>query len=268
MTLWNLDPSVLGGIALAGVAYALQLSRRGATHRAGWRRPLAFAAGLATLALALATPLDFLADHVSLLAHMLQHLLLLLVAPVLFLAGAPEALLDECGSIARATLPRPLTHPIAILGLSLGIIWIWHAPALYEAALRAEPLHAGEHLCFLLAALLYWWPLLRPASCPWRLPDPLLIVYLFAAAVGGSMLAALITFSSDLLYPTYASPAAFADVRASLGFTPSVDQQLAGLLMWVGGGLWYFGAAIVVFARWFSEAAADDPIASPNGAPL
>jgi cytochrome c oxidase assembly factor CtaG len=265
---WSWDPSIVGGIVALGAADAVWIRRQPTSATdSDMRRALVFGAGLAALAIALASPLDYLADHVSLLAHMTQHLLLLLVVPALLLVGAPESLLDAVGSVVRDRFPRVLTHPLVILGVSLGALWIWHAPALYEAALRNEPLHAAEHICFLATALLYWWPVLRGRSCPWSLPDPLLIGYLFAAAVTGSMLAALITFSSDLLYPTYAAPSAVAGLRGWLDLTPAADQQLAGLLMGAVGGLWYFGAAIIIFGRWFSDASADDPITSAKGAP-
>jgi len=178
----------------------------------------------------------------------------------------PEDALAAVAWVGFARLPRRLMSPLAVFAAALGLLWLWHAPAVYEAALNAEPLHAAEHLSFLVTALLFWWPVLRPASCPWQLPDPLSIVYLFAAAVGSSMLAALITFSSELLYSTYGG-SAYAATRASLGLSPRLDQQLAGLLMWIAGGLWYFGAAIAVFIRWFSEAEDDveRPLRSERG---
>jgi len=167
----------------------------------------AFAGALATLALALASPLDVFSDRGFLSAHMVQHLLLLLVVPALLLAGLPANVLTASGDLLRGTWwSRRLGNPFTVFVASLGTMWLWHSPRLYEAALHDETIHAVEHLTFLATAVLFWWPVVRGATCPWRLSDPLLILYLFAAAVGSCMLSALLTFSPSVLYSTYANP--------------------------------------------------------------
>jgi cytochrome c oxidase assembly factor CtaG len=106
--------------------------------------------------------------------------------------------------------------------------------------------------------VLFWWPVVRGPTCPWRLADPLLIIYLFGGAVGSCMLAALLTFTPGVLYSTYANPSSYPALRDALGLTPEVDQQVGGLIMWVAGGLWYFSAAIATFVRWFSSAGGEE----------
>lgn len=252
MTAWTFEPSIVLGLVGLALVYTLALTRLG--WSASPAQILAFGAGLLTLALALLSPLDAFADHILFSAHMLQHLLLLLVVPLFLLLGLPDA------AFARAWQAPPLRALLKLLApplptflLSLLVLWLWHVPTIYEAALLDETLHACEHLCFLASAFLFWWPIVRPATYPWPMPELVQLLYLFGAAVSSTMLAALITFSADLLYPSYAAIGRFAAVRDSLGLTPLTDQQAGGLMMWIGGGLWYFGAGGVVFARMFSS---------------
>jgi putative membrane protein len=260
LSTWNGDPSIVGGIASLAFIGVIAVARDRRDGRTVSRRAVAaYVGALVTLVFALASPLDALSDRVFLSAHMVQHLCLLLAVPVLLLAGLPTSVLTSVGDVLRGTWwSRRLGHPFPVFLIALGAMWIWHAPQLYEAALHAEAIHAAEHLSFLATAVLLWWPVVRGSTCPWRLPDPLLIVYLFGAAVGSSMLAALVTFSPGVLYSTYADPSAYATIRDALGLTPEVDQQVGGLLMWVAGGLWYFGAAVAVFVRWFSAPGGDE----------
>jgi putative membrane protein len=250
LTAWQLDPSVLAGLAALTLAYVAVRRLAPVDPSQNWQLA-AFGLTLLTLVVALVSPLDAVADRALFSAHMLQHLLLLLVVPTLALISLPEAALASLGQKLAATpILGQLGRPGPALALSLATIWLWHAPRLYEAALQSETLHAGEHLCFLLTATLYWWPIVRPSTYPGRPPEPVWIASLFAAAIGSSLLAALISFSPDVLYATYAQPRAFPVLRAALGLSPRLDQQVGGLLMWGIGGVWYVLAAGVVFFRW------------------
>ncbi len=256
LNVWNGSPSLVGGIAALGGASAFAAVHELRNHGGGvaWGHLAAVGAGLLVLTLALVSPLDALADRALFSAHMLQHLLLTLVVPPLFLLGLPVPLLARAGRAVAGWPPLGwVGHPLVLLAGSLGALWVWHAPRLYDAALHDTELHAVEHLCFLVTAGLYWWPVVRPGAFPRRLPDPLQLAYLFAGAAGSSLLGILITFSPGLLYATYASNAGLVSFRASLGLSPLEDQQLGGLLMWMGGGLWYLGAVVLVFARWVGE---------------
>lgn len=257
MTAWNLNPSIVGGLLTTALAYGMAIRRgRWVISRS---RLTAFAAAMLGLALALSSPIDELADRYLFLAHMLQHLVLLLLIPPLVLAGLPgEAFACLWRSPVARTLLTPVASPLPALLISVAAIWVWHVPALYEAGLRDEALHALEHLCFLGSATLFWWPIARPATYPWPMPDLLQLVYLFGAAVSSTTLAALITFSADVLYPTYALGGNSSIVRAAFGLTPLADQQIGGLTMWVGAGAWYGLAAALVFFRWSSRAEAED----------
>lgn len=244
-SLWHLDPLILLGLVLSGGLYARGLARlwrRGVGRGVRRWQAAAFAAGLAVLAFALLSPLAGLAEELF-SAHMGQHLLLLLVAPPLLLLGAPHV----PGSLA---LPRAWRRPLAAalhrvgryplcraLG-SLGVVWLvqiaslwlWHLPALYEAALRHELLHALEHVTFIATALLFWSVVLAPFRSR-RAEFGAAIVFVIATALPNGLLGALMTLAPRPWYPTYAAS------TAAWGLTPLVDQQLAGLLMWIPPGL-------------------------------
>jgi cytochrome c oxidase assembly factor CtaG len=259
LTAWNGDPTLLAGLGLLLVSYWVGAvrDRQGGEVGPSWRAAC-YLGGVAVLALALLSPLDLLADRYLFSAHMLQHILLLLVVPPLILAGLPSSLaglLEEV--LMRWRCTRLFASPLVAFVLYAVLTWLWHLPLFYEAALRSEALHAVEHLCFLLSAGLFWVPICRPIGSL-RLPALVQIVYIFGAGVSSTALAALITFAAHVLYPTYAQDGPSAVVRTALGLTPLADQQLGGLLMWIGGAFWFLGAAAVVFYRWFERAAREE----------
>lgn len=251
--LWTWEPSILSGLALWTAAYlwlAGPLRRR-----RGWGPPLsrvrqaAFHAGTAVAFLALVSPLDHLADEYLFTAHMVQHLLLLLAAPPLWLLGLPNGWLDEFirpGPVQKAL--RGVTHPVSAFVIFNAVLGVWHIPVFYDAALANERLHVVEHLSFLAAAFIGWWPVLGclPKSAP-RATYPAQLGYLFAMMFPSMGLAAAITFSGVPFYPFYAA------APRLWGISVMDDQQLAGLIMWVPGNMVYFAAFMVVLNRWFKE---------------
>lgn len=273
MTRWTLDPSILVGLLALGALPVLGPRIRlrrwpeeallggprdnrtvGSVAGTGSLASLAWYGGVFVLAIALVSPLDYLADHVIFAAHMLQHLLLLLVVPPLFLAGfSREGFRLARRVIARLGWPaRLVCRPFPSFITATAVVWTWHVPVFYEAALASEPLHALEHLSFLATALLFWWPIIRPEAHPAPMPDLFQFPYLLGAIITSSLLAAVITFAPTVLYVTYTDPA-FSAVRASLGLDPPSDQVLGGVMMWVGGGFWYLLAAGLVLVRWFAR---------------
>lgn len=218
-----------------------------------------FAAGWATLALALLT-LDELSEQLF-SAHMAQHELLMLVAAPLVAVGAPfiatlwmlprrwRRLLATAIRQPRAARVIALfTSPAVVWLLHAFAIWIWHLPALYDAALRHEAVHAAQHFCFFGTAALFWWGLAHGRYG--RIGYGAAVVYVFATAIHSGVLGALLTFSPHVWYPVYAgaSPAA-----ARFGLTPLEDQQLAGLLMWVPAGFVFVVGGLYFFAAWLRE---------------
>lgn len=180
----------------------------------------AFAAGLGVTGVALVPPFDDAAAR-SLTAHMVQHVLLIAVAAPLLGGGLPPSGRRRWRSWAVATL--------AVQAI---VMWAWHAPGLYEAALRHEPVHALEHLSLLGTATVFWWVLdvRRPAGSA--------VAFVFAAALPGSALGAAMTLAASAWYPSYPALA---------------DQQLAGVVMWAFAGLAYVVMGAVVFGVWLAR---------------
>jgi putative membrane protein len=253
---WTWHPSVLLGCAalLGGYLVAVRLRLTAQT--------LSFAAGILTLALALVSPLDALGDTYLFSAHMLQHLLLVLVVPPLLLFGTPAWLI---GRVLNWPLARRaeqvLRRPIVAWTLGVVTLWAWHVPALYNAALASETIHILEHASFLATALILWWPILAPLEES-RLAPLLALFYLFAAGAANVVLGIILTFTPPGLYPAYLHPfdpsGALPLIRDAWGISPEIDQQIGGLLMWVPGGLAYVAVAMAVLARWYGLPDEDD----------
>jgi cytochrome c oxidase assembly factor CtaG len=213
-----------------------------------------FLLGLLAIVLALESPIDPL-SNLLLSAHMVQHLLLLLIAPPLLLlgkpipvllVGAPHGLAQWLGrSHARTPwfrgLTRTLTHPLVAWPVFVGVMLTWHLPVLYDAALRNAGVHLLEHLCFLLAGVLFWWVVIQPlpgapgVAHGWRL------LYVFAAMVPGTALGAIFVFASASVYPFYAA------LPRLWGIPILNDQGLAGGIMMAGGDSILATAAIPLF---------------------
>jgi cytochrome c oxidase assembly factor CtaG/polyferredoxin len=218
----------------------------------GWRA-LCFLGGLLCLWIAIASPLDTL-DGLLLVAHMTQHLILMSVAPPLLLLGAPavpllralprSALRDGLGPFFRAPLLhrvfRLLTHPVfAWLAMNIAYL-VWHVPAPYELALRSPGWHEVEHACFLGTSLLFWFPVIQPWPSVHRGSRWAMLPYLVGADLVNTALAASLTFSGRVIYPSYAAgPRVF-------GLSALGDQVAAGALMWVVGSIFYLVPLVMI----------------------
>jgi len=235
------------------------VNRSADRHRAGdRRRALSFAAGLAVMAVALAPPLDGAAGR-RFSAHMAQHLLLMLAAAPLLVAGRPGAMLLEALPVAaRARVGRSLhrpgwraarrlvTHPVVVLTVSVGGFWAWHLPRLYDAALGNAAVHVLEHGTFLAGAFLFWSVVLDPGPRR-RLGLGATCGFVFAAMLTNIWLAAGLTFSTTPLYAAYqAGPGARAGAALA-------DQQLAGVIMWLPADIVYFVTLLALFRRLLRE---------------
>jgi putative membrane protein len=273
-TAWSWEPGVVVLLLVSGCLYASGLSAlwraAGKGHGIKRREAAAFAGGWLSLAAALISPLHRLGGALF-SAHMAQHELLMVVAaPLLvlgrpivpFLWAVPLSWRRAAGSWA-ATRPvsatwRWVTLPSVAWALHAAAIWVWHAPALYQATLSSETVHTLQHVSFLGSALLFWWALLHGREG--RLARPAAVVYLFTTAIHTSLLGALLTFSTRLWYPLYDSG------TLAWGLTPLEDQQLAGLVMWVPAGLSYLIASLALAATWLREPASH-PIFQPSTLP-
>jgi cytochrome c oxidase assembly factor CtaG len=243
-------PSVLAGLVGLQALYFLctgpYLNRLPGARRVPTARKVAFSAGVLVMFLALATPLDTLADQYLFTAHMLQHLLLTLIVAPLLLIGTPAWLLRAVLRASHLTgFVRWAHHPlVAFCGFNV-IFSLAHVPAFYELTLASEPLHALEHLVFVGTAMLMWMPVVSPVP-DISAPYPALgqVLYLFLQTVPASLVGALLAATGSAYYPTYV----LAPRITSL--SPLEDQQLGGLLMWVGSGTFFLIASGVVFFVW------------------
>jgi cytochrome c oxidase assembly factor CtaG len=259
---WDPDPSVLIGCAVLLAAY--WLAHRGDLARAKW-----FVAGVAVMLFALVSPLDPLGDEYLFSAHMLQHLLLELAVPPLLLLGiAPRFANQVLASRALARIERVLGNPPVAWTLGVATLALWHLPRLFDAALGGEYVHIAEHLCFMVTATIFWWPLLAPlARC--RISPLWAQVYLLGGAMANSLLGIWLTFAPAGLYAPYLysgdSLHVAARLREGWGLTPALDQQVGGLLMWVGGGFVFLAAMMVLFLKWFGTEESDGVAAAAAG---
>jgi cytochrome c oxidase assembly factor CtaG len=257
---WDPDLSVLIGCAALLAAY--WCAHRGALSRAGdFSRAKWFVGGVAVMLFALISPLDTLGDEYLFSAHMLQHLLLELAVPPLLLLGLTprfaRAVID-CRPLGR--IERVLGNPLLAWTLGVATLALWHLPWLFDAALGNEYIHILEHLCFMVTATIFWWPVLAPLpQC--RISPLWTQVYLLGGAMANSLLGIWLTFAPAGLYAPYLHPADSLHVAALLrtgwGLTPALDQQAGGLLMWVGGGFVFLAVMMVLFLQWFGAAEAD-----------
>jgi len=263
---WTWEPSVIGGCLTLAAGY---LSGVGVKPPG---RAAPFLAGVVVLFLALDSPLDVLGDRYLFSAHMVQHLLLILVVPPLLLLGMPPALADlerypPC--VRRAG--RVLSYPAVAWTLGVGTMVVWHVPGLYNAALRGEAIHITQHLSFLITSTIFWWPVLAAAGTERLAPLPA-VLYLMGAALAGSILGIIVTFAQVGLYPAYLHPidpfGIELLIRNGWGLSPQSDQELGGLVMWILGGLVYLWAILGVMARWYRTAElTDQAVTVPGAAP-
>jgi cytochrome c oxidase assembly factor CtaG len=213
-------------------------------------RAASFAAGLGAIAIALSPPVDGWSDRL-LSVHMVQHLLLAMIAPPLLLLGGPvQFLLKRSPPRARRALARALTgrvvrlatRPAVGLAVFAAAMLLSHLTGLFELALRHDAVHAAEHGAYLLSGLLLFAPLLAPASGPIaKAPGGLArFLWLMAAMVPMTAVGALLSSENHVRYPSYLAPA------KALGRSALADQRLAGAIMWVGGGLAMTALAIGV----------------------
>ena len=254
---WTVHPStVIGLAALAGLyEWRANEQGRGTSVRPSSLVPrpspgqrLAFYAGLLLMFVALNGPLHDLSDSYLFSAHMVQHLLLSLVVAPLLIAGTPGWMLRPLLAVRGLdALARRVTGGPACFVIFNVVLAAWHVPALYNLALAHHPIHIAQHLTLLAASVLMWWPILSPLPELPRLAYPGQMLYCFLMVIPMSVVAIYIAMADHLLYPAYAS------APRLWGISPSMDQQIGGLIMWIPGGLFFYGVMTVVFFKWASR---------------
>lgn len=249
---WVFEPAIFLGVNITTIAYLGVILRwhkyfSGATPVPP-ARVFSFLLAMATILLALLSPIADLSDNFLFSAHMVEHLLITMVMPPLLLAGIPGWMIRPlfARSLVILRIGKVLTHPIVAFMAFNGIFLGYHFPAFYDTSLASQYFHAFAHLLFMLTAILTWWPILSPL--PDLLPPlapPLQMVYLFAQTLPSQVVGAFFTFSDTQFYLLYQTAP-----RVWNWLNSAVDQQLGGLIMWVIGGTFFLGAFASVFLHW------------------
>ncbi|HEX8799602.1 MAG TPA: cytochrome c oxidase assembly protein [Terriglobales bacterium] len=263
---WSIPPVATFALVLTALTYlrgAWLLRRAGYPYLPAWRMA-SFALGLFALWFALASPLDTFSPFV-LTAHMLQHMMLMMVAPPLILLGEPLipivrgmprfAAREFAGPILNWRIAErmgfALTNPVVALVLMGIVMFAWHVPGPYELAVRSSAWHQLEHACFFFASIIFWWPVVDPWPSRAQWPRWAMVPYLVIADLENTALSAILVFSDKILYPSYAAgPSLF-------GFTPQEDQAAAGAIMWVVGSLAFIVPAILIAIECLSRRRAE-----------
>lgn len=252
---WRFDPTAIVPLVLVAALYAWAVRRVDAAHpgnRHPAHRTWLFMAGLVAIAVALTSPIEAY-EGLLFSVHMIQHMLLELVAAPLLLAGAPITLALRVSSprvrrgllaVLQSRVVHVISFPVIAWVLFAAVNWGWHFSTLYDQALEDELLHYFQHATFLGAALLFWWPAIGADPSPWRLPHPMRLFYLFLAMPQNSFLGVALLQTSTVLYPHYVTNG------RTWGPSPLEDQHLGGVLMWVMGDMAFLAGMAVVVALW------------------
>lgn len=267
---WQIEPTISLGLLALLAAYFIAARKFEGTDPAGGaprttsrKQKISFVSGLITIFIALGPPISDWSDHYLLTAHMVQHLLLVLLGAPLVLAGTPAWMLEPLTkNPVTNTIGYWLTRPLVAFFVANFIFVVWHMPALYEAALRSEPVHILEHMTLLGSAFLVWWPINGPLPQWPPLPLGLHILYFAAMTIPGSIVGAFITLSLPGMYAPYDT------ARRIFGIDLATDQQIAGLVMWVGVSSIYLLLMTVSFFRWSAREEAKDAVDASRAAAL
>jgi putative membrane protein len=267
---WAWRPEIILTLGLAATLHLIgrwRLKRRGGKRIAARWRSVAYLGGLAIVWIALMSPIDVLAGQFFFM-HMIQHLLLVMIAPPLLLIadpmpimmwGLPPGLRREVGrALGPGARFRRLVHGVTTPGL----VWLafvavlvgWHDPSAYEAALRSDLVHDVEHLSFFITAMLFWWHVIGAAPhIHKRLSPGIRLGYVLSVVPPTMLTGIVLSFASEPIYPYYTS------VPRLWGMPLLQDQMLGGVLMWIPGSMMYIIAALVLIARMIQSEEGPDP---------
>jgi cytochrome c oxidase assembly factor CtaG len=237
------DPSVYAGLLALFLGHALLARGR----EVPTINTLYFLLGLFVLWLGLETPIDVISDRYLDSVHMLQHVLIGIIAPPLLLLGLTP---DMAGVLARFRPVRMVTEPVPAQLIAAAVMICWHFPLPYDATLRSEGLHVVEHLTFIGAGLIFWWPVLSATSAHarWQLGLVGKMIYIFIGTLPQDLVGLVLQFSRVPFYEYYARAP-----RLVPGLDAVTDQTIAGAVLQAAGKLSYLVAGLVIFYRWFAE---------------
>jgi putative membrane protein len=254
---WLSDPAVLLPIALVVAVYVRRFAaarREAGARAAGVLQAAAFGGATVALLAALVSPIDGLGEDYLFSAHMVQHVLLGDIAPLLLLLSLSRVLMRPAtrrlAAVERAL--GPLASPLTGLFLWLSLMYLWHVPVLYDAAAEHAAVHLLEHASFLAAGLALWWPLVQPLPMRRPLTGMQPVVYIGAAKVGLAALGLLLAWSSNAFYPYY------EETPRIWGLSPVEDQNVGGVIMMVEQSLTLVLVMVALFVRMLARSEAEE----------
>ena len=231
-----------------------EVRRTSGPRGAGARQLAAFAGSLVAILAALVSPLDGLGEDYLFSAHMVQHLLLGDIAPLLMLLALSRVIMRPLTRRLQAVERGlgPLAHPATALVLWLVLVYLWHVPALYDAALEHSAVHALQHVSFFTAGTLVWWPLIQPVPMRHRLAGMWTFGYIAAAKVGLASLGLYLTWTNSVAYTYY------EHVPRIWGLSPITDQNVGGAIMMVEQSVLLVSVLAVLFGRMLAQSEQDE----------
>ncbi len=253
---WFADPLVLVPLALFAGIYMWRFARareEEGGRGAGPLQALAFAAGMLAIVVALVSPIDGLGADYLFSAHMVQHVLLGDIAPLLILLGLSRVILRPATRRLMSVERRlgPLASPATGLVAWLVLMYLWHIPALYDAAVEHPLVHLLEHVSFFAAGVALWWPLIQPIPMRRHLTGLQPVAYIGTAKAGLAALGIFLTWSTTAIYPYY------EDTPRIWGLTPVEDQNVAGVIMMVEQSVTLVVVLVALFVRMLHQSEID-----------
>ena len=264
---WNFEPLVAGGLLVSALAWLWIVRRVGRLHPGHGvpiGRSAAFFGGLFAIAVALMSGIERY-DTTLFSLHMVQHLLLMLVAAPLLVLAAPVTQLLRASSaevrqrrlipVLHSGVVAALGHPVVTwLTFSL-VLWLSHFSPFFNDALEDRGVHDAEHAIYLVASLLFWWPAIAMDPARRRMPHAVRVLYVLLQLPVNSFVGMAITFADSPLYPHYAT------LNAPYGISALADQQIAGGTMWLAGDIVFIGAILLIVGAWMRHEERDAPAA-------
>jgi putative membrane protein len=267
LTAWNTNPTTTLLLLVVAYLYVTGLRWHNPSYHIGFWQKVSFFSGLLAIFLALQSPIDPLADHLFSI-HQVQHMLLRVIAPILFLLGLPLTPIlrglppwmlqgvvrpiVRCANIR--SVYRVLAHPVLVILLFMGTLYFWQIPFLHNLALRNGEVHEVMHFSMLVTGLRFWWLFIGPRPGRVRLHYGLRMLILGLIVLPNTLLGAIITFNSSLLYEAY------TEVEQPFNLALMTDQQLGGLILWLPGDMMSIIAAGIIMVMWYQHEQAKDQV--------